>query len=66
MTNDRYRSRRRLDVASLLLTVVGVSSAALSLWLIDTASVGVAVIIPSIVAATVGVTHITKREVTRR
>ncbi|WP_264079736.1 hypothetical protein [Mycolicibacter algericus] len=38
---------------------------AISYWLITTAGVNALVIVPSIVAATIGITHLIKREAPR-
>lgn len=62
MTNERGPSRRRLDVPSLLLLSSGVVFGLLSYWLVVEHDVNSLVIVPSIVVATVGATHITKLE----
>ncbi|GFG83335.1 hypothetical protein BST10_18780 [Mycolicibacter algericus DSM 45454] len=65
ITNHRSTARRRLDVPSLLLALVGLIFGAISYWLITTAGVNALVIVPSIVAATIGITHLIKREAPR-
>jgi len=55
-------SRRRLDVASLALLLLGLVFAVFSYWLIEDHGLSPLIVIPSIVAATTGAGHITKRE----
>lgn len=62
-TTHRHPSPRRLDVAGLVLTLIGLLCGAFSYWLIDAVHVSFLVIVPSIVATTLGATHLTKREV---
>ena len=64
-TTRSHRSRRRLDVASLILFLVGLAFGALCYWLITSHGANVLIMVPSVVAATVGITHIVKREATR-
>lgn len=59
-------SHRRLDAASLALLLVGLVFGGVSYWLITVHGLNVLIIAPSIVAATIGATHITKRESSRR
>ncbi|MDQ2737156.1 MAG: hypothetical protein M3Y35_00695 [Actinomycetota bacterium] len=56
------RSHRRVDVASLLLLLVGLASAWCCYRLVTDHDTNPLILIPSIVAATVGARHITKRE----
>ena len=67
MTHSRrpQRGQRRLDVASLLLLLVGLSSGCFSYWLVTAREVNVLVIVPSIVAATIGALHIRKQQAPR-
>jgi hypothetical protein len=48
-----------------VLLLVGALSGLFSYWLITTADVNVLVIVPSIVAATIGALHLTKLEAPR-
>jgi NhaP-type Na+/H+ or K+/H+ antiporter len=61
-TTHRDRSRRRLDLASLLLLVTSLASGVFAYWLVMGDGINAIVMIPSIAAATVAATHITKRE----
>lgn len=65
MTKTRGSSSRRLDVASLLLLLIGLVSAVGSCWLIGNSGFNALVIVPSIIAATVGATHLLQREASR-
>lgn len=58
-------SRRRLDLASLTLLVVGIACGAFSYWLTVAASLNALIIVPSIVAATIGALHLVKHEAPR-
>ena len=60
------RSRRALDGPSLALLLVGLVFAALSCWLVAAHGLNALVIVPSLVAAGTGATHLTKREASRR
>lgn len=57
---------RQLDVASLALLIIGLVFGALSYWLITEHGQNPLVLVPSVVAATIGGTHISKREAARR
>lgn len=57
---------RRLDVASLLLLASGLASGIFAYWLVSNAGINVLVMIPSVVAATVGAVHLTKLEAPHR
>lgn len=61
-----HRSRRRLDVASLALLLIGLVFGGLSYWLITNHGLNALIIVPSISAATTGATHITKRQAPRQ
>lgn len=61
-TTNRRTSRRRLDVASLVLTLIALASGAFSYLLVTYADVNALVMVPSVIAGTVGVTHLVKRE----
>jgi len=52
----------RLDGASVALLVVGLIFGALAYWLIVRDSTSPLILVPAVVAATVGATHLTKRE----
>lgn len=65
-TTNRTHSHRHLDVASLLLLLVGVVFGAFSYWLVADEGISALVLIPSIIAATTGATHITKRQAPRQ
>ena len=56
------RSHRRLDLAGLTLLLIGIVFGGLSYWLVTDHGLSALIIIPSIVAAATGATHITKRE----
>ena len=64
-TTHRHPSHRRLDIAGLILTLIGLVSGAFAYWLIDTAHMNILLIVPAIVTTTLGVTHLTKREAPR-
>lgn len=64
-TNHRNTSRLRLDLPSLTLTLIGLVFGVIAYWLITAEHVNVLVIVPSVVAVTVGVTHLIKREAPR-
>ncbi len=59
-------SHRRLDMASLALLLVGLVFGVIAYWLISVRDVNALIIIPSVVAVTMGACHITKREAPRR
>ena len=61
-----YTSRRRLDPAGATLLLVALVCGVASYWLVVDRGVNPLVLVPSVVAATVGASHVTKREVTRR
>jgi len=56
---------RRLDTASLALLLIGLVCGGISYWLVADLGLNVLIIVPSIVAATTGALHITKREASR-
>jgi len=58
-------SHRRLDVAGLLLLLVGLAFGGLGYWLTVAHDVNALVLVPSVVAITTGATHLTKREAPR-
>lgn len=66
MTMMHSHRTRRLDIASLSLLVLGVVCGAISYWLIADRGLNPLVLAPSVVAATIGATHITKREAPHR
>lgn len=59
-------SQRRLDPAGLALLVAGLASAAFSFWLVGDHGFNALIVVPSVVAATTGARHVTKREASRR
>jgi hypothetical protein len=63
---SRTHSRRRLDLASLFLLVIGVACGVISYWLVTSQGINVLVIIPSVVVTTFAALHITKREALRQ
>jgi len=65
MTHSR-RSHRRLDAAGLALLLIGLVFGGVSYWLVTDHGLNVLIIVPSIVAAMTGASHITKREASRR
>ena len=64
-TMSNHRPHRRLDIPSLVLLVIGLVFGAVSYWLVTDRGLNPLIIAPSIVAATLGLTHITKHEATR-
>lgn len=65
MTLTHSRSTRRLDAAGLTLLLIGLVCGVLSYWLIAEQGFDALLIVPSVVAATMGASHITKREAPR-
>lgn len=63
-THERY-GRRRVDLASLALLLIGVGSSAASYWLITVDGLNPLLLIPGVVAAVIGVTHLVKTEAPR-
>jgi len=63
-TTHRIQSRRRLDLPSLILLLVGIISGLVAYVLI-TQGMSALVLIPSVVAATIGATQLTKLEAHR-
>ncbi|MDZ7910787.1 MAG: hypothetical protein U5O16_14555 [Rhodococcus sp. (in: high G+C Gram-positive bacteria)] len=61
-TTAKRQSRRHVDVVSLVVMAIGVLFAVVSYCLISFADVNVLVIVPSIVAITLGATHLIKHE----
>lgn len=61
-----HRSHRRLDLASLALLLTGLIFGVISYWLVTHRGLNALIIVPSIVAATTGACHITKREAPRQ
>lgn len=64
-TNHRNTARRRLDLPSMGLALIGLIFGAIAYWLISAESANALVIVPSVVAFTIGITHLTKREAPR-
>lgn len=65
MTIHRNTARPRLDIASLVLTVIGLMFGSVAYWLITAERVNALVIVPAVAAVTIGVTHLIKREAPR-
>jgi NhaP-type Na+/H+ and K+/H+ antiporter len=61
-----HRSHRRLDLAGLALLLTGLVFGVISYWLVTERGLNPLIIVPSIVAATTGASHITKREASRQ
>lgn len=61
----RRHSRRRLDVANLIVLVVAIASGIFAYVLITYANMNALVIVPSIVVATLSAPHLVKREAPR-
>lgn len=59
------KPRRRLDIASLALLLIGLVFGMIAYWLVTDEHFNVLVIVPSIVAATLGATNLVKREAPR-
>jgi hypothetical protein len=64
MTNS-HRSHRRLDAAGLALLLIGLLFGALSYWLVTQRDYNPLAMVPSIVAATTGASHVSKRQAPR-
>ena len=54
--------RRRLDYSSLALAVVGIVCGVIAYVQIENHGYNALILVPSVVAATVGLTHLVKRE----
>ncbi len=63
MTKNRGNAHRRLDLAALLLLAVGLACGSISYLLIETTGLNALVLVPSVVAATTGASHLIKWEV---
>ncbi len=61
----RNTSRMRIDVASAALTVIGLAVGVVAYWLVTAQRANALVIVPSVVAVVIGVTHLVKRETPR-
>lgn len=64
-TTHNHRAHRRLDAASLALLLIGLAAGVFSYWLITYRGLNALIIVPSIVAMTIGATHLIKREAPR-
>lgn len=58
-TTHRHKPRRRLDVAGLVLLLTGIMFGVLACWLIESEGYPVLIIIPSIIAGTLGASNLT-------
>lgn len=65
-TTHKPHPRRRVDVASLALLVVGLASGLGAVWTIQALSVSPLVLVPSVVACTIGMLHLLKWESPRQ
>lgn len=65
-TTPRHEPRRKLDAVNLALLLIGVAFGALSYWLITTNGENPLILVPSVVVATLGATHLTKLELPRQ
>lgn len=65
MATHQMKPRLRLDVPSLLLFLVGVVSGTLAYLLITYANYNALILVPGVVAATIGLSHLFKREAGR-
>ena len=63
--HPQHLGRRRLDFPSLFLALIGLIFGAVAYCLITVDHVNALVIVPSIVAVTLGLTHLIKREAPR-
>lgn len=61
----RHRGRRTVDLASLALLIVGLSFGVLAYVLITRNGASPLLLVPSVIAATLGGTHLTKRQAPR-
>lgn len=66
MTTHKLQQRRRLSIASLALALVGIVFGVAAYLLITHAGITPLLLIPSVVAATVGFTHLFKKEAPRQ
>lgn len=66
MTTNKLQQRRRLSVASLVLAFVGIVFGVAAYLLIIHAGITPLLLIPSVIAGTVGVTHLFKKEAPRQ
>lgn len=58
---EKSPQRRRIDVASLVLLVIGLSSGLWAFALVEHQGMSPLIFVPPVVAATVGLTNITKK-----
>ena len=65
MPHTTTTPRRRLDVPSLVLMLIGLATAVFAYRLTADHDVSALVIVPAVVAATIGATHLVKREAPR-
>ena len=61
----KQESRRRIDVASLILLLIGIAFGVFSYWLIVAEQFNFLIIVPSIVSITIGASHLSKRELSQ-
>lgn len=62
----KVQPRRKIDYGSLALAILGVATGALSYCLVENGAANVLIIVPSIIAATTGFTHLVKWEIPHR
>lgn len=60
-----HRARTRVDLSGVALFLIGLVSGILSYLLVSVSDVNPLVLVPSVVAATLGATSLTKREAPR-
>lgn len=66
MTHSHHRHyRRRLDVASLALLLVGIVFGTIAYWLIVDRDLNPLALAPAVIAVTLGASHLVKHEADR-
>ena len=65
MSTTKRNSRRRLDLASLALLCIGLLAGIISYLMIQVSGVNALVIVPSVVAVTLGASSLVKLEAPR-
>lgn len=64
-TPRRHPPRLRLDVASLVLLVIGLVFGVFSYWLVDVRGENILVMAPALVTAAMGAAHLLKKQAPR-
>jgi len=62
MTRSSVRARRRLDLASLALLIVGIVFGVIAYALVRLEGSDPLIMVPAVVAATLGISNLTKRQ----